>query len=77
MKRINPQEMRPVDVKVAQAICRAHGHYKWRYLKDVKGNPSTAFAFYEYLKMGRAAVVTVEKLYAGGAIALRIKEDNQ
>lgn len=65
--KLNPKNMRPIEVKVAAAICQAQGEFRWRYLKDVKGNPSTAYAFYEYLRMGRAAVRTVEKLFSEGS----------
>lgn len=69
MSRLKESEMRPVEVLAARAICKAHGDYSWRHLRDVKGNPSTAFAYYEYLRMGRAAVRAIEKAYAGGRVA--------
>lgn len=59
-RKLNPKEMRPIEVAVARAICRAHGEFRWQYLKDVDGNPSTAYAFYDYLRMGRAAVKEME-----------------
>lgn len=68
MSRLKPENMRPIEVMVARAICQAHKEFRWRYLKDVDGNPSTAYAFYDYLRMGRAAVKEIEKRYAGGAI---------
>lgn len=73
--RLNENTMRPIEVKVAAAICRAQGDFNWRYLRDVEGNPSTAYAYYQYLKMGKAAVRTIEKLYAGGAVVKRMREE--
>lgn len=67
--------IRPVEAKVAAAICRADGRFYWRFIRDTKGNPSTAYVYRDYLRMGRAAVRTVEKLYAGGFIGKKLKEE--
>ena len=75
MSKLSEGKMRPVEVKVAAAICRSQGDFTWRYLRDVDGNPSTAYAYYEYLRMGRAAVRCIEKLYSGGSIVKRMRED--
>lgn len=66
--------MRPLEVRVAAAICRAQGQFRWRYLRDVEGNPSTAYVYYEYLRMGRAAVREMEKIYAKGSVGRWLKE---
>jgi len=42
--------------KVAKAICGAEGTYDWKYLKDLDGNPSTAWKYLEYIKMAEAAI---------------------
>ena len=46
---------------VAKAICQAEGEYEWKYLKDVTGNPSTADAYYAYLKMAEVAIKALDK----------------
>ena len=74
MARLKADNMRGIELKVAAAICQAQKQFNWRYLKDVEGNPSTAYAYYDYLKMARAAVRTIEKLYAGGQCGKWLKE---
>lgn len=49
------------ELSVAKAVCDAHGEFDWKYLKDVEGNPSTAYAYYDYLKMARAAIKEIAK----------------
>jgi hypothetical protein len=63
-KRTDPEDYNMMEITVAKAICRAQGDFNWKYLKDVDGNPSTAYAYYEYLKMGRAALKELQKLFA-------------
>lgn len=75
MARLNEKTMRPIEVKVAQALCRAQGDFNWKYLRDVARNPSSAYTYYEYLRLGRVAVKTIEKLYAAGKVGKALKEE--
>lgn len=72
---LSENTMRPSEVKTAKAICDAHGEFNWKYLRDTEGNPSTAYAYFDYLRMGRAAVRVIEKLYAGGNVGKAIKAE--
>jgi len=65
---------RGIEIMAARAICQAEGDYCWRYLKDVEGNPSTAWKYDQYLKMGRAAVHVLEKAFAKGNMGRWLKE---
>jgi len=46
---------------VAKTLCKVEGEYDWRYLKNVKGNPSTAWKYEEYLKMATAVIKALQK----------------
>jgi len=48
-----------LEVKVGEAICRAEGEFEWKYLQDVDGNPSTAYAYKRYIKMAKAAIKAI------------------
>jgi hypothetical protein len=44
------------ELKIAKVICDAQGDFDWKYLKDVKGNPSTAYAYYDYIETARKVI---------------------
>lgn len=44
------------ELTVAKHLCDAQGEYNWRYLKDVEGNPSTAYAYYDYIEMAQKVI---------------------
>jgi len=44
------------ELTIAEHLCDAQGEYNWRYLKDVKGNPSTAYAYYDYIGMAQKLI---------------------
>jgi preprotein translocase subunit Sss1 len=45
---------------VAKAIAEVDG-YRWKFLKDVENNPSTADDYRRILRMARAAIRAVRK----------------
>ena len=44
------------ELKIAKVLCDAQGEYNWRYLKDVEGNPSTAYAYYDYIEFAQKVI---------------------
>jgi hypothetical protein len=44
------------ELKIAKVLCWAQGEFDWKYLKDVEGNPSTAYAYDNYVEMARKVI---------------------
>lgn len=44
------------ELKIAKMLCDAQGEYIWKYIKDVDGNPSTAFAYYDYIAFAQKVI---------------------
>jgi hypothetical protein len=44
------------ELKIAKILCDAQGDYAWKYLKDVRGNSSTAYAYYDYIEMAQKVI---------------------
>lgn len=44
------------ELAIAKHLCDAQGQYNWRYLKDVEGNPSTSYAYYDYIEMAQKVI---------------------
>lgn len=61
MIKLNVSTMRYIEVKVAAAICRIDGRFSWKHIRNIKDNPKTAHVYYNYLRMGKIAVKTIEK----------------
>lgn len=44
------------ELTIARHLCDAQGQYVWKYLKDVEGNPSTSYAYYDYIEMAQKVI---------------------
>jgi hypothetical protein len=44
------------ELKIARVLCDAQGDYDWKYLKDIKGNPSTAYAYFDLIEMAQKVI---------------------
>lgn len=44
------------ELRVAKVLCDAQGEYDWAGVRDVRGNPSTAYAFYDYIEMAQKVI---------------------
>lgn len=47
------------ELRIAKVLCDAQDEYNWKYLKDVEGNPSTAYAYYDYIEMARKVITAL------------------
>jgi hypothetical protein len=46
----------PLVEKIAKVLCNTQGDFDWDGLRDIEGNPSTAYAYHQYMKMARAVI---------------------
>lgn len=44
------------ELTIAKHLCDAQGQFNWQYLKDIEGNPSTAYAYYDYIDMAQKVI---------------------
>ncbi len=63
---IDEYKMRPLEIQVAKKLCSVDGAWIWKFLRAKALDGSSEHCLHEYrryLRMARAAVLTVEKSF--------------